>query len=151
MQEAHLYTNQELNVLCPGLSLHLDFLSPQTEAAIVEELDSLDWDCRLSRRVQHYGSEFDYFSRLAVDDGGTGKSNLVQPKNSILNVVVFQQRDTCPSVRVPCLRQAVLISLKRSRGLSMFLGCSESKKNLKCAVEGWKDSHERHRVTDLIL
>jgi alkylated DNA repair protein alkB family protein 8 len=52
---------------CPGLRLVEDFLSEDEEAALLNQLDEEgSWDDRLSRRVQHYGYEFDYQSRKAL-------------------------------------------------------------------------------------
>ncbi|KAH9255091.1 hypothetical protein BASA81_006850 [Batrachochytrium salamandrivorans] len=71
MESCRVYTNQELAVYCPGLSLLLDFITEDEETAICEELDQESWDDRLSRRVQHYGYEFDYATRLAISNGLT--------------------------------------------------------------------------------
>jgi alkylated DNA repair protein alkB family protein 8 len=62
-------TQETLDKLCPGLVLKTEFLTIDEEAALLKELDENGhWDDRLSRRVQHYGYEFDYASRKAFSD-----------------------------------------------------------------------------------
>ena len=62
-------TQEELDEKCPGLVLVREFLSEVEEAALLKEIDENGyWDDRLSRRVQHYGYEFDYASRKAFSD-----------------------------------------------------------------------------------
>jgi len=62
-------TQGEISEICPGLILVRDFLSEDEERELLQQLDSEgSWDERLSRRVQHYGYEFDYASRKAFSD-----------------------------------------------------------------------------------
>jgi len=64
-------SQEEINSLCPELLLIRDFLSTDEEEELLAQLDNgedCQWDDRLSRRVQHYGYEFDYASRKAFSD-----------------------------------------------------------------------------------
>jgi alkylated DNA repair dioxygenase AlkB len=43
-----------------GLFYSPDFISEKLEKEIIDWLDSQEWSTKLSRRTQHYGSEYDY-------------------------------------------------------------------------------------------
>jgi len=47
----------------PGLILIENFITEEEEKILVEKLDGEEWIKDLSRRVQHYGYEFDYTTR----------------------------------------------------------------------------------------
>jgi len=47
----------------PGLIIIENFITEEEEKSIVERLDNEEWIKDLSRRVQHYGYEFDYTTR----------------------------------------------------------------------------------------
>lgn len=47
----------------PGLMVMLDFISPDHEESLIDELDRGNWLNDLSRRVQHYGWKYDYRAR----------------------------------------------------------------------------------------
>lgn len=49
----------------PGLTFIPDFLTPDEEMAIIQELDSCSWSTALARRTQHYGYEYNYKSKNA--------------------------------------------------------------------------------------
>lgn len=53
-----------------GLMVIPDFVSEDFEERLVAEIDSMPWDARIKRRVQHYGFAFQY-SKLNVDDSKT--------------------------------------------------------------------------------
>lgn len=46
----------------PGLFVTLNFLTPQTEQALISEIDSMPWSGDLARRTQHYGYKYNYKS-----------------------------------------------------------------------------------------
>lgn len=50
-------------VVPEGLSLRLDFISADEERFLLAEIDAHPWDTRMSRRVQHYGWQYDYKAR----------------------------------------------------------------------------------------
>jgi hypothetical protein len=47
----------------PGLQLHLDFITPEQEAALLQQIEQQPWQQLSKRRVQHYGYCFDYSQR----------------------------------------------------------------------------------------
>jgi alkylated DNA repair protein alkB family protein 8 len=47
----------------PGLQLHTDFITPEQEAALLQQIDQQPWQQLSKRRVQHYGYCFDYSQR----------------------------------------------------------------------------------------
>lgn len=47
----------------PGLSMVPDFVSPDEEQSLLDQIDSGPWLTDLSRRVQHYGWKYDYKAR----------------------------------------------------------------------------------------
>jgi hypothetical protein len=51
-------TSQEAGV--PGLELMLDFLSSEEERSVLAAVDARPWECLAKRRVQHYGTRFEY-------------------------------------------------------------------------------------------
>jgi alkylated DNA repair dioxygenase AlkB len=62
-------SSEKLQELCPGLFLYYDFLTEREENDLIEQLDTNGyWDDRLSRKVQHFGYEFDYASRKVLAD-----------------------------------------------------------------------------------
>lgn len=79
-----MYTNEELAEYCPGLSLFTEFITEQEELDICAEIDSKQWDNRLSRRVQHYGFEFDYATRMAINNGQTNSFTFPSTCNALL-------------------------------------------------------------------
>jgi len=52
------------SVSIPGLDVQLNSVSPEDEAALIQFIDSRPWEVKVKRRVQHYGHEFDYVSKL---------------------------------------------------------------------------------------
>lgn len=50
-----------------------DFISADEEAAIVAQLDSVEWSNVLKRRVQHFGYRYDYKARTITADAYLGK------------------------------------------------------------------------------
>jgi alkylated DNA repair dioxygenase AlkB len=50
-----------------GLLVFPEWISLAEEMVLIAEIDALEWDTRIKRRVQHYGYTFQY-SRLNVDD-----------------------------------------------------------------------------------
>lgn len=57
-----------LDSICPGLVLLPEFCTEAEERAVLNELDVPGaWDERLSRRVQHFGYEFDYKHRKTLE------------------------------------------------------------------------------------
>lgn len=56
-------TSETAHIEIAGLVLAEDFLSRQEEERIVSQIDSLEWESQMSRRVQHYGFRFDYVTR----------------------------------------------------------------------------------------
>eukprot|EP00397_Hematodinium_sp_SG-2012_P057962 GEMP01072940.1.p1 GENE.GEMP01072940.1~~GEMP01072940.1.p1 ORF type:complete len:306 (+),score=48.21 GEMP01072940.1:117-1034(+) len=55
------------SVSIPGLEVTLEAVSPDDEAALVAFVDSNPWEEKVKRRVQHYGHEFDYVTKLNGD------------------------------------------------------------------------------------
>lgn len=51
-----------------GLSYAPDYISPDTEKALIEQIDSQPWITELKRRVQHYGYKYDYKARGITQD-----------------------------------------------------------------------------------
>jgi alkylated DNA repair protein alkB family protein 8 len=47
----------------PGLQLHLDFITAEQEAALLQHIEQQPWQQLSKRRVQHYGYCFDYSQR----------------------------------------------------------------------------------------
>lgn len=47
----------------PGLIIIPDFLTPEEEKSLLQEIDSLSWNTSLKRRTQHYGYEYSYTSK----------------------------------------------------------------------------------------
>ena len=69
MEEAERIPQEILNEICPGLYVYQEFITPEEENRIIKQLDEeCQWDTRLSRRVQHFGFEFDYASRKAFSE-----------------------------------------------------------------------------------
>ena len=56
-------TSDTAHIEIPGLVLAEDFLTAREEQDIVSQIDSLEWESQMSRRVQHYGFRFDYVTR----------------------------------------------------------------------------------------
>jgi len=54
--------------MIPGLSLTLDVLSPEEEAAVLACVDASPWRADLRRRTQHYGYRYDYRARAVRPD-----------------------------------------------------------------------------------
>lgn len=50
--------------IIPGLFLIDNFISPEEASSLIQEIDSQNWLTDLSRRVQHYGWEYDYRSKV---------------------------------------------------------------------------------------
>ena len=50
----------------PGLFFQRDFVTPEFEATIIQELDAREWSTELARRTQHYGYRYDYKKRAAT-------------------------------------------------------------------------------------
>ncbi|KAH9255092.1 hypothetical protein BASA81_006851 [Batrachochytrium salamandrivorans] len=96
MENARIYSNQELAGLCPGLSLVEDFITEEEELAMCCELDAKPWDNRLSRRVQHYGFEFDYASRMAVSNGSTNSCNFPPQCYRTVEQRLLESTGICP-------------------------------------------------------
>lgn len=55
--------------LPPGLIFIPNWLSQNEHDAAVQEVDALPYDENLSRRVQHYGAKYDYFSAAVHESG----------------------------------------------------------------------------------
>lgn len=58
--------SDDTNVIPEGLSLDLEFLTPEEELNLIKYLDSQSWSTALSRRTQHYGYVYDYSGRKKV-------------------------------------------------------------------------------------
>ncbi len=54
----------------PGLMYIDDFLTPEEEASLIEEINMKPWDTSIKRRVQHYGYRYDYASKKALENIG---------------------------------------------------------------------------------
>lgn len=46
-----------------GLTIAAEFITFDEEASLIESIDALPWDSRMSRRVQHHGWNYDYKAR----------------------------------------------------------------------------------------
>lgn len=66
-------TQESVSVQVPGLYIDEDFITPEEEQQLLDEINSFTWDTSLSsRRVQHYGLKFDYVRRAVdLDDTAT--------------------------------------------------------------------------------
>jgi alkylated DNA repair dioxygenase AlkB len=62
-----------------GLSLNLEFITPEKEQEIIEWLDRHPWSNKLSRLTQHYGYEYDYT-----------KKNILPQKTTPLTGPIFE-------------------------------------------------------------
>lgn len=58
--------------LPPGASYFPSFISSSEEAALVDQLDSGEWDTDIKRRVQHFGYRYDYKARSVTSDSYLG-------------------------------------------------------------------------------
>ncbi|OEV04535.1 alpha-ketoglutarate-dependent dioxygenase AlkB [Streptomyces oceani] len=47
----------------PGLHYTADWISPETQDALLSDIDAEPWSTQLKRRVQHYGHRYDYGRR----------------------------------------------------------------------------------------
>ncbi|EKX38899.1 hypothetical protein GUITHDRAFT_115004 [Guillardia theta CCMP2712] len=56
-------TSLSKDLVVEGLILKEDFLSPEESEDTLNQLDELEWESSLSRRVQHFGFTFDYATR----------------------------------------------------------------------------------------
>lgn len=56
----------------PGLTYISDFITPDEESALIDNIDMQPWLNDLKRRVQHYGYKYDYKARAVTDDAYLG-------------------------------------------------------------------------------
>lgn len=56
----------------PGLTYIPDFITPDEESALIDNIDRQPWLTDLKRRVQHYGYKYDYKARAVTDDAYLG-------------------------------------------------------------------------------
>ncbi|KAA3639639.1 MAG: alpha-ketoglutarate-dependent dioxygenase AlkB [Bacteroidetes bacterium] len=54
---------QNVNVVIKGLRLVEDFITKETQQALIDQIDQGVWLSELKRRVQHYGYKYDYRAR----------------------------------------------------------------------------------------
>jgi hypothetical protein len=65
------HSQQILNIGgVPGLYYYPNFVSPEEERLLINDIDSNEWDNTLKRRVQHFGLRYDYTSK-SVDKSAT--------------------------------------------------------------------------------
>eukprot|EP00494_Astrolonche_serrata_P004345 UN04357 len=55
-----------------GLIMIENFISKEEEKAMVNKINSFEWDTELTRRVQHFGYKFDYDARGCNKDKQSG-------------------------------------------------------------------------------
>lgn len=48
-----------------GMLIQADYIDAETEAALIQKIDTSPWNCDLRRRTQHYGFRYDYRARSA--------------------------------------------------------------------------------------
>lgn len=68
-----------------GLYMEYNFISKDSQASIVSELDQGIWRTDLKRRTQHYGSRYDYKKRQPVYDVPPISGSVVENVVNILN------------------------------------------------------------------
>jgi hypothetical protein len=49
-----------LRKMIPGLIRHFEFISPEEEQNLLEQINEKPWDNSISRRTQHYGYQYPY-------------------------------------------------------------------------------------------
>jgi alkylated DNA repair dioxygenase AlkB len=52
----------------PGLTYTPDYITPDEETRLLEQLDQQPWSSELRRRVQHYGYRYDYKAQMITPD-----------------------------------------------------------------------------------
>lgn len=61
------YKMLDINILddeIPGLYIIYDVITKETENEIIKWLDTQKWSSSISRRTQHYGYEYNYYSKI---------------------------------------------------------------------------------------
>eukprot|EP00743_Colponemidia_sp_Colp-15_P006292 GILK01006770.1.p1 GENE.GILK01006770.1~~GILK01006770.1.p1 ORF type:complete len:643 (+),score=105.48 GILK01006770.1:34-1962(+) len=81
--------SRSAHISIPGLVLIEDFISKEEEQELLQYIDGSPWDTLISRRVQHYGYEFNYKTRNI--DPSKPLPSLPGPFSPVLNRLVNDQ------------------------------------------------------------
>lgn len=74
--EKFLKTKQKpmsLSSPLPGLTIITDFINPQEEAMLLQNIQKEKWDTRLKRWTQHYGYQYQYTTKTITKDNYLGE------------------------------------------------------------------------------
>lgn len=70
----------------PGLSIYYEKINEALERDLIADIDSKDWDLRLSRRTQHYGFRYSYSRNRRVMPVGTEDLPGLYHMNESINI-----------------------------------------------------------------
>ena len=123
----------------PGLQYTADWITGDEEHALLAAIDAGEWSAELRRRVQHYGSRYDYTSRAVAPAAATplpgwalglGRRLAFEPDQVIVNEYLPGQGISAHTDCVPCFGPAVaavslgsgcVMTFSRSDSIDVYL------------------------------
>lgn len=130
---------EEATLDIPGLSYIPDFITPNEESALINEINAQTWLNDLKRRVQHYGYKYDYTARKVTADSYLGplpgwlmpvtQKLLFKPDQAIVNEYLPGQGISAHVDCVPCFSDTIA-SLSLGSGAVMQFTKEQEKHDL---------------------